>query len=90
MSTNKMGPVRKSISHLSQAGQLPSHGKVQCNPDLVTNVFSLGELSNHYRVFMDTAKENAFFVCTPQGVVKFGRDDTNLYCWTSLPSRPVL
>ena len=64
---------------IQKEGLLPQYGEVPLDPKAMTNIFSLGVLSDKYRVTMDTAKENAFFVHTPTKIVKFARNDAKLY-----------
>ena len=45
----------------------------------MTNILSLRMMSNKYRITMDTAKENVILVHTPNKIVKFARNNANLY-----------
>ena len=51
----------------------------------MTNIMSLGKLTDKYRVTFDSAVDKAFFVHTPEKTVRFGRNKTNLY--THTPTR---
>ena len=45
----------------------------------VANILSLGVITDKYRVTMDSAKDNAFYVHTENKVVRFGRDESMVY-----------
>ena len=54
-------------------------GRVLMNPSGMANCFSLALLSDECRITMDTAKENAIVVHHENGIIKFKRDNMNLY-----------
>ena len=54
-------------------------GRVLMNPSGMANCFSLALLSDECRITMDTAKENAIVVHHENGIIKFRRDNMNLY-----------
>ena len=68
------GPVE-----ISQQGTLPSFGMVPYHHDGLTNITSLAKATDKYRITFDSAVDNAFYVHTPQKVVRFARNDSNLY-----------
>ena len=70
---------------VKQEGELPNYGRVPLDKEAMTNILSVGVMSDKYRITMDTAKENAFFVHTPKKIVKFARNPAYLY--THAPSR---
>ena len=70
---------------VKQEGELPNYGRVPLDKEAMTNILSVGVMLNKYRITMDTAKENAFFVHTPKKIVKFARNPAYLY--THTPSR---
>ncbi len=61
------------------AGFAPNGGWAKLDTRAMANVMSLSEMSDSYRITMDTSKENAFLVHTDTGVVKFKRDNQGLY-----------
>ena len=65
--------------NVTRQGTLPSYGTVPLDDKAMTNILSLGVVTDKYKVTMDTSKENAILVHTPQKVVKFARNDANLY-----------
>ena len=71
---------------VAQQGHLPQCGVVPCDAKAMTNILSLGMMSNKCRITMDTAKENAILVHTPNKIVKFSRNDANL-C-VHVPTKP--
>ena len=62
-----------------EEGVLPNYGTVPFREDAMTNLMSLARVTDRYRVTFDSAKDNAFYVHTPNKVVRFGRNDANLY-----------
>ena len=68
--------------NIDQEGTLASYGKVPFSENAVTNIMSLALLSDKYTITMNTAVDNAIYVHTPQKVVRFGRDSTNVYSHT--------
>ena len=50
--------------------------------DALTNILSLAQTTDKYRVTFDSAKDNAFYVHTPKKTVRFGRTKANLYAHT--------
>ena len=70
---------------VKQEGELPYYDRVPLDREAMTNILSVGVMSDKYRISMDTAKENAFFVHTPKKIVKFARNPAYLY--THTPSR---
>ena len=73
----KGGPMQ-----VETAGTLPDHGKVELSEDALTNILSLAQTTDKYRVTFDSAKDNAFYVHTPKKTVRFGRTKANLYAHT--------
>ena len=49
---------------VKQEGELPNYGRLPLDKEAMTNILSVGVMSDKYRITMDTAKENAFFVHT--------------------------
>ena len=70
---------------VNQQGDLKAYGTVPFSSDAVTNILSLGVITDKYRVTMDSAKDNAFHVHTPEKVVRFGRDHAKVY--THIPTK---
>ena len=70
---------------VDKMGTLPDYGKVSYHKDAVTNIMSLAKLCDKYRVTFDSLKDDAFYVHTDKRVIRFGRNDSNLYAHT--PSR---
>jgi len=71
---------------VTEEGTLPKYGKVPFSKDAVTNILSLGVVTDHYDVVMDTRTgDNAFYVHTPTKVVRFGRNHKKIY--THIPTR---
>ena len=77
------GPI-----HLNQEGELKAFGTVPFNDQSLTNIFSLALLTDKYRVTFDNAVENAFIVHTPEGIVKFRRDKSDLYTHVPTQMKP--
>ena len=102
----EVGPSADPISLITNAGSFAVRKEatvknlelpVYFDEDLLSNVFSLAQLSDKYRVTMDSAEENAFFVHVGDEVVKFVRTDDNLYAHVpllyqerDLPQKPCL
>ena len=64
---------------IAKEAQLSGAGTVYHDVSCIANPLSLGELSNKYRITMDTAVDNAFYVHMDNGLmVKFSRDKNNL------------
>lgn len=74
METNKEGNVNQ------QAG-IPVNDKVWFDKDTITNVFGLANMVKRHRVTIDSTKENAFIVHTPEGPIRFGITADNLYAY---------
>ena len=65
---------------VTQQGELPNHGMVNCHPEALTNVLSTALTTDKFRVMLDSAVDNAFYVHTLQKVMRFARDMvSNLY-----------
>ena len=64
---------------LTEQGTFPNIGKAALDENSITNLLSLGVLSQRYRITMDTATDNAFLVHTPKGVIRFAKNKANLY-----------
>ena len=64
---------------ITKQGLLESYGTVPFNDQAMTNIMSLANCTDRYRVTFDSAIDNAFYVHTPQKVVRFGRNEANLY-----------
>ena len=64
-----------------QEADLPNYGPVWYNPRAITNVFSLGNVMDRYRVTVDSIKEHAFLVYTPNKITKFIRLTANLFAY---------
>ena len=56
-------------------------GTVRFDESSIANIFGLQDLTERYRVTMDSAKENAFLVETTNGVIKFEADGRGLYLY---------
>ena len=56
-------------------------GEVWYNEDGLTNILSLAKLANKHlnRVTMDTAKEDAIYVHTPDKIIRFDCTSNNVY-----------
>jgi hypothetical protein len=60
---------------------LPGWGDVWFSTDLVTNIFSLAQVSDRYHVTYDNDKEDAIIVHMPDKEVKFQRFGNNIYIY---------
>jgi hypothetical protein len=59
---------------------LPKIGQVWFNPESIANIYSLAHVSEHYRVTMDTAMDNAMIVHLEDGgTLRFGKVANGLY-----------
>eukprot|EP00980_Cylindrotheca_fusiformis_P001362 scaffold341_cov67-Cylindrotheca_fusiformis.AAC.1 len=58
------------------------------NKDGIANILGLCNLKKKYRVTLDTAKEDAFFVHTKDGVLRFSADKSGLYTYNPNQERP--
>ena len=67
---------------IDQEGDLADFGTVPVNHKSLTNLLSLAATTDKYRVTFDSEKDNAFYVHTPRKVVRFGRNEANLYTHT--------
>ena len=67
---------------VTHEGHLHNFGMVPFHAEAMTNIFSLGVLSDHYKITMDASVDNAIYVHTPLKVVRFGRNKSNLYTHT--------
>ena len=63
------GPIQIALE-----GTMHDFGTVNYDEASLTNLLSLGLLTEKYRVTMDSAKDNAFLVHTPKKVVRFARN----------------
>ena len=64
---------------VTKQADVPNWGRVLFHPEAMTNIFSLSQMSDKYRVTYDSAKEQAFVVHTPQGQLKFRRSAEGLH-----------
>ena len=64
---------------VNQEGTLADYGTVPFHPEGLTNILSLGTLSDRHRIAMDTAVDNAFNVHVGPKKIRFGRDNKNIY-----------
>ena len=61
-------------------GTLPNYGTVWYNPSAITNIISFAKMKDKgYKITYDSDKEDAFIVHTNKGIIKFNRNDNNLY-----------
>ena len=77
-------PIRMSTNEgektIAKEAQLLGAGTVYHDVSCIANPLSLGELSDRYRITMDTAVDNAFYIHMDNGrMVKFSRGKNNLY-----------
>ena len=72
---------------VNQQGELKTYGQVPYLPSAVTNLLSLGWITEKYRVTMDSVEDNALYVHTPEKIVRFGRDQNMIY--THVPTPPA-
>ena len=56
-------------------------GTVRFDENSIANIFGLQDLTDRYRVTLDSAKENAFLVETKDGIIKFKADGQGLYLY---------
>eukprot|EP00980_Cylindrotheca_fusiformis_P003542 scaffold789_cov63-Cylindrotheca_fusiformis.AAC.1 len=56
-------------------------GTIRFNKDGIANILGLCDLKKKYRVTLDMAKEDAFFVHTKDGVLRFSADKSGLYTY---------
>ena len=54
---------------VDEEGEWNTYGSVPFSADAVTNILSLGVVTDRYRVTMDSAVDNAFYVHTPKRVL---------------------
>ena len=73
LSTNA-GPL-----HVNKLGTLPAYGEVPFNRNAVTNIMSLAQAADKYKVTYDSSIDDAFYVHTPEKTVRFARNKSNLY-----------
>jgi hypothetical protein len=81
--TNKMLDLTTNAGVLStnKKAYLPGWGDVWFSTDLVTNIFSLAQVSNCYCVTYDNNKEDAIIFHMPDKEVKFQYFGNNLYIY---------
>ncbi len=72
--TTNAGEIKVALE-----GTLPKFGQVPFHPEAVTNIMSLGTLTDKFPVYMASPIDNAFYVHTQENIVRFGRDQSNLY-----------
>jgi hypothetical protein len=63
----------------TQQAEVPGFGQVWYNENAMTNIYSLGDMVDRFRVTFDSEKEDAIVVHTPQGPLKLHRNHQNLY-----------
>ena len=67
---------------ISEQADMRDYGKVWFDDNSIANILALGNMTEKYRVTMDSAIENAFHVHTPKKIIKFAKDKaTNLYMY---------
>ncbi|MEN9849167.1 MAG: hypothetical protein RL368_1907, partial [Pseudomonadota bacterium] len=64
---------------VNQTADLPGYGQVYFSSDAITNVLSLARMSEKFPVTFNSKEENALKVHTPDRIVKFVRNENNLY-----------
>ena len=78
---------KETLSILTNGGQITSHMKcdvpyindVWYNEDSITNIISLKDMTNKFRVTMDSKEELTFLVHMPDKIVKFKQFANGLY-----------
>ena len=83
-STLQLG-TNAGVIRTNHKATLPKYGDVWYNNKAITNVLSLGNVVDRYRVTFDSKQEDAFHVHTPEKLLKFRRLTANLYA--SIPSK---
>jgi hypothetical protein len=63
----------------TQQAEVPGFGQVWYNENAMTNIYSLCDMVDRFRVTFDSEKEDAIVVHTPQGPLKLHRNHQNLY-----------
>lgn len=84
---DKVTPAKDVLTLMTNAGRFNAAEKAQCrdygdvwfSEKAVTNIFSLGNMEDKYRVTYDSSKESAFLVHMPDKIVRFTRGKDNLY-----------
>ena len=66
---------------LTVEAEVPGFGQVWFDPEQMANIFGLSKLSKKFRVTYDSEKEDAFFVYTNDGIIKFGCTSEGLYAY---------
>ena len=66
MSTNA------GTKRLDKDADMGGLGVVKYDPEQKANIFGFSHLSDKYRITCDTAKDDAFFVHTENGIRRFG------------------
>ena len=73
---------------LNIEAEVPGFGRVWFDPEQMANIFGLSKMSERYRITYDSEIDDAFFVHTDDGIIRFGRTDEGLYAYR--PSRHFL
>ena len=66
---------------ITTVADVPDYGTVWFDNESITNIFSLADMSDKYRVTFDSATEQAFIVHASKGPVRFVRVTSNLYAF---------
>ncbi|KAG7371066.1 reverse transcriptase RNA-dependent DNA polymerase [Nitzschia inconspicua] len=74
--------TNKGTLVVTQIADLPGWGTVWFSEESMTNIFSLAEMRDRYRVTYDSSKEDAIIVHHPKKEVHFNRNHMNLYVYT--------
>ena len=64
---------------VDEQGTLNNCGTVPHSDEAMTNVLSLGEMTDRHRVTFDSAVDNAFHVHLPDRVIRFPRNERKIY-----------
>jgi hypothetical protein len=67
------------ILSTNMKGFLQNYGEVWYHPNAITNILSLNNIKNKYRVTYDSEKDNIFFVHKPDAIIKFQESDNGLF-----------
>ena len=75
---------------INKTATVPDYGKVWYDEKAITNIFSLGKMTDKHRVTFDSDIEDAFIVhLNDKDKAKFERNDKNLYVYRPKPKKKV-
>ena len=70
---------------VDEQGTLNNYGTVPHSDEAMTNVLSLGEMTDCHRVTFDSAVDNAFHVHLPNKVIRFPRNERKIHAHKPAP-----